>query len=49
VAWVLEDAGELADDDRAVLVDLISRVIIDPTGNRAALTEYVYGLADDAE
>lgn len=49
VAWALEEVDELNDDDRAVLVDLISRVIIDPTGNREALTEFVYGLADDTE
>lgn len=49
VTWALEEVGELTDDDRAVLTDLISRVVIDPTGNREALTEFVYGLADDAE
>lgn len=50
VGWALEEVGELADDDRDVLTDLISRVVIDPTGNREALTEFVYGLvADDAE
>lgn len=44
VSWALEDVTDLADDDRAVLVDLISRVVIDPTGNREALVEFIYGL-----
>lgn len=48
VAWALEDVT-ITEDDRAVLADLIGRVIIDPTANRAALTEFAYGLADDAE
>ena len=47
VTWALEDVDELSDDDRAVLVDIISRVVIDPTGNREALTEFVYGLVPD--
>jgi len=48
VDWVLEDVDGMSEDDRAVLVDLISRVIIDPTGNRESLTEFVFGLVPDA-
>jgi len=47
VSWAMEEVDGLSDDDRAVLVDLISRVVIDPTGNREALTEFVYGLVSD--
>lgn len=49
VAWALEDVGQLGKDDRAILVDLLSRVVIDPTGNRRALTEFVYGLVQRKE
>lgn len=49
VAWVLEGVGRIDADDRAVLLDLLSRVVIDPTGNRRALTEFVYGLVEDDE
>ena len=49
VAWVLEDAAQPGKDDRAILVDLLSRVAIDPTGNRRALTEFVYGLVQRKE
>lgn len=47
VTWALQDVEDLGDDDRAVLTDIISRVVIDPTGNREALTEFVYGIVDD--
>jgi hypothetical protein len=49
VAWVLEEAPELTEGDREVLTDLISRVIIDPTGNRQALTDFVYTIAESSE
>ncbi|WP_194396234.1 hypothetical protein [Microbacterium atlanticum] len=49
VSWVLEEAGEFAEGDREMLVDIVSRVIIDPTGNREALTDFVYGLVEDGD
>lgn len=49
VAWCLEDAGEIADEERDALTDLIARLIIDPTSHREALCEYVYGLVPAAE
>lgn len=49
VAWALEEITVLTDADRAALVDVISRVIIDPTGNREALTDLVYSLVPSAD
>lgn len=38
VDWVLEDAGEVEEQDEAVLRDAIARTIIDPTAHRARLS-----------
>lgn len=48
VAWILEPAAGLPQHDRDQLQELLSRVIIDPTGYREELTDTVYGLVPDA-
>jgi hypothetical protein len=44
VDWCLEEADELTGADRDLVRDAVARTIVDPTMNREALTELVYGL-----